>query len=191
MFRDQGQPSLSECQSLHVSRPSRLCAQAQSGDDMPFRKRACKEYTRWKYVPQLLMMVRGVPNLAKRDFRNLQTTLASLVRSAFASTHFDKYLTTTNSGPIESRVRHLLGSVIWAMMSPSGSTVASIENVNGFLAVYTPSDDLIRTDFEKKGVVPEVMLHIREEFVFLLGRNSLDKKNPRMVVCKVGNPWGT
>nr|GFD28752.1 hypothetical protein [Tanacetum cinerariifolium] len=41
------------------------------------------------------------------------------------------------------------------MMSPDGSIVASLENVNGFLAVYTPSDDLIRTDFKKKGVVPE------------------------------------
>nr|GFB00197.1 hypothetical protein [Tanacetum cinerariifolium] len=30
----------SKDQSLHVSRPSRLCAQAQSGNDMPFRKQA-------------------------------------------------------------------------------------------------------------------------------------------------------
>nr|GEX98169.1 hypothetical protein [Tanacetum cinerariifolium] len=66
------------------------------------------------------------------------------------------------------------------MMSPSGSIVASLENVNGFLAVYTPSDDLIRTDLEKKGVVPEVMLHILEEFVFLLGRRSLDNEIPCM-----------
>nr|GEZ24721.1 reverse transcriptase domain-containing protein [Tanacetum cinerariifolium] len=30
---------------LHVLRPSRLCAQAQSRDDMPFHKQACMEYT--------------------------------------------------------------------------------------------------------------------------------------------------
>nr|GEX70126.1 hypothetical protein [Tanacetum cinerariifolium] len=35
--------------SLHVSRPSRLCAQARSRDDMPFRKQACTEYTRWVF----------------------------------------------------------------------------------------------------------------------------------------------
>nr|GEY19976.1 reverse transcriptase domain-containing protein [Tanacetum cinerariifolium] len=32
----------------------------------------------------------GVSNLAKRFFKNLKTTRASLVGSAFASTHFDK-----------------------------------------------------------------------------------------------------
>nr|GEX28282.1 reverse transcriptase domain-containing protein [Tanacetum cinerariifolium] len=95
-----------------------------------------------------------------------------------------------DSGSIESGVKHLLGSVVWAMMSPGGSIVASLENVNGFLVVYTPSDDLIYTDFEKKGVVPEVMLHILEEFDFLLGRHSLDNKIPCMVVCKVDKPWG-
>nr|GFB65855.1 hypothetical protein [Tanacetum cinerariifolium] len=42
------------------------------------------------------MMARGVPNLAKRDLRNLQITRALLVGSAFASTHFDKYSTTTS-----------------------------------------------------------------------------------------------
>nr|GEW18729.1 hypothetical protein [Tanacetum cinerariifolium] len=85
---------LSEGQSLHASRLSRLCAQAQSVDDMPF-----------------------------------------------------------HSGPIVSGVKHLLGDVVRDMMSPGGSIVASLENVNGFPAVYTPSDDLIRTDFEQKGVV--------------------------------------
>nr|GEU43198.1 hypothetical protein [Tanacetum cinerariifolium] len=70
------------------------------------------------------------------------------------------------------------------MMSPSGSIVASLENVNGFLAVYTPSDDLIRIDFEQKGVIPEVMLHILEEFVFLLGRHSLNNE----ISCMEENP---
>nr|GEV55664.1 hypothetical protein [Tanacetum cinerariifolium] len=87
---------------------------------------------------------------------------------------------TEDSGPIESRVKHLLGSVVRAMMSPDASIVASLDNVNGFLAVYTPSDDLIRTDFEKKGVVPNLMLHILEEFVLLLGQHSLNNEIPRM-----------
>nr|GEW61508.1 hypothetical protein [Tanacetum cinerariifolium] len=51
------------------------------------------------------------------------------------------------------------------MMSPGGSIVVSLENINGFLAVNTPPDDLIRIDFEQEGVVPKVMLHIFEEFV--------------------------
>nr|GEX72025.1 hypothetical protein [Tanacetum cinerariifolium] len=34
-----------EDQSLHVLRPIRLCAQAQSGDDTPFHKQAFTEYT--------------------------------------------------------------------------------------------------------------------------------------------------
>nr|GEW09691.1 reverse transcriptase domain-containing protein [Tanacetum cinerariifolium] len=54
------------------------------------------------------------------------------------------------------------------------------ENVNGFLAMYTPSDDLISTDFKQKGVVPEIVLHILEEFIFLLGRHALDNEIPRM-----------
>nr|GEZ15860.1 hypothetical protein [Tanacetum cinerariifolium] len=32
-------------QNLHALRPSKLCARARSVDDMPFRTRACKEYT--------------------------------------------------------------------------------------------------------------------------------------------------
>nr|GEV84102.1 reverse transcriptase domain-containing protein [Tanacetum cinerariifolium] len=58
--------------------------------------------------------------------------------------------------------------------------VASLENVNGFLAVYTPFDDLINTDFKQKGVVPEIVLHIPKEFTFLLGRHALDNEIPRM-----------
>nr|GEY04278.1 reverse transcriptase domain-containing protein [Tanacetum cinerariifolium] len=45
------------------------------------------------------------------------------------------------------------------------------------------------SDFEKKGVVPEVMLHIFEEIVFLLRRHSLDNEIPHMKVCKVEKPW--
>ncbi|GKF08589.1 hypothetical protein Tco_0042813 [Tanacetum coccineum] len=41
--------SWSKGQSLHASRPNRLCARARSVDDMPFRIRACKDYTRWVF----------------------------------------------------------------------------------------------------------------------------------------------
>nr|GEZ92247.1 hypothetical protein [Tanacetum cinerariifolium] len=124
----------SEGQSFHASSPSRLCAQAQSVDDMPFHKRAYTEYTRWMFY----------------------------------------------RGPIESKVKHLFGYVVRAMMSPGGSIVASLENVNGFLAVNTPPDDLICIDFKQDGVVPKVMLHIFEEFVLLLGQHALNNEVPRM-----------
>nr|GFB14366.1 hypothetical protein [Tanacetum cinerariifolium] len=67
---------------------------------------------------------------------------------------------TVDCGPIEFGLKHLLGGVVRAMMSPGRSIVASLENVNSFLAVYTPSDDMIHIDFKRKGVVLEVMLHI-------------------------------
>nr|GEU61030.1 hypothetical protein [Tanacetum cinerariifolium] len=40
---------LSEGQSLHASRPSKLCARARSVDDMPYRTQASKEYIRWVF----------------------------------------------------------------------------------------------------------------------------------------------
>nr|GEX10963.1 hypothetical protein [Tanacetum cinerariifolium] len=158
MFGDHGQPSLSEGHSLHASRPSRLCAQAQSGDDMPFQVRSV-----------ITDDGRGGFQIWQRDFSRICKELE-------------------RRWPIESGVKHLLGSVVWAMMSLDGSIVASLENVNGFLAMYTPLDDLIFMDFEQKGVVPEVMLHILEEFVFLFGRHSIDNEIPHMIVCKVGKP---
>nr|GFB55284.1 hypothetical protein [Tanacetum cinerariifolium] len=72
-------------------------------------------------------------------------------------------------------------------MSPGGSVVASLENVNGFLAMNTPPDDLIRTDFEQEWVIPKVMLHILEEFALLFGQHSLNNEIPSMVVCKSAN----
>nr|GEY07580.1 hypothetical protein [Tanacetum cinerariifolium] len=87
---------------------------------------------------------------------------------------------TVDSRPIESEVKDLLGSVVCAMMSLGRSIVATLENGNGFLAMYTPSDNLIRTYFEQKGVVPKVMLHIFEEFVLLLGRHSFNNEVSRM-----------
>nr|GEZ84070.1 hypothetical protein [Tanacetum cinerariifolium] len=137
-------------------------------------------------------MPQNVKNLANMDgilrhfisLRNLSLTLTSVTR-------FDQVVgITVDCGPIEIRVKHPLGSVVQAMMSPSRSIVASLENVNGFLAVNTPPDDLIRTYFEQEWVVPKVMLHIREEFVLLLGRHSLNNEIPCMVVCKVSKPWG-
>nr|GEU87811.1 reverse transcriptase domain-containing protein [Tanacetum cinerariifolium] len=148
------------------------------------------EGTEDKCISRSLMMARGVPNLAKRDFKILQATRASLVGSAFDSTHFDKQFIllrnlsltltsvtrfdqvmgiTVDCEPIKSEVKHLFGGVVQAMMSSGGSIVASLENVNGFLTVNTPPDDLIRTYFKQKGVVPKVLLHIFEEFVLMLG----------------------
>nr|GFA02860.1 hypothetical protein [Tanacetum cinerariifolium] len=43
-----------------------------------------------KWVPRSLMIAFGVPNPEKRDFKNVTTTLASLVGSIFASTHFER-----------------------------------------------------------------------------------------------------
>ncbi|GJU36911.1 hypothetical protein Tco_1185265 [Tanacetum coccineum] len=86
------------------------------------------------------MMAQGAPNLAKRDLRNLQTTRASLVGSAFSSTHFDR--------PKESGIKDLFGGKICTIMSPDEPIVASFENVESFFVVHTLSDHLIRTDFE-------------------------------------------
>nr|GEZ19077.1 hypothetical protein [Tanacetum cinerariifolium] len=58
--------------------------------------------------------------------------------------------------------------------------VARLENINGFLAVNTPPDDLIRIDFEQERVVPKVMLYIFKEFVLLLGRHPFHNKVPLM-----------
>nr|GEX21280.1 hypothetical protein [Tanacetum cinerariifolium] len=58
--------------------------------------------------------------------------------------------------------------------------MAILENVNGFLAVNTPPDDLIRTDFEQEGVVAEGMLHIFKEFILLLGWHPFNNEIPRM-----------
>nr|GFB05867.1 hypothetical protein [Tanacetum cinerariifolium] len=181
----------SEGHSFHASRPSRLGAQAQSGDDMPFCKQDYMEYTRGVFCKLF-----GRPR--ERHLACLTTRHGSrpLSFQGFFLNHGlilppDHLFGGYTSGPIESEVKHLLGSVVRAMISLGGSIVASLENVNGFLAVYTPSDDLIRTEFEQKGVVSEVMLHIIEEFVLLLGRHSLNNEIPRMVVCKVNKPWGT
>nr|GEZ59838.1 hypothetical protein [Tanacetum cinerariifolium] len=116
------------------------------------------------------------PNV--KNFANLDGILRHFISSQNLSltltnvTSLDQVVgITVDSGPTEFEVKHLLGG---------GPIVASCENVNGFLVVYTPPDDLIRTDFEQKGVIPEVMLHILEEFVLLLGRHSLDNEIPRM-----------
>nr|GFA37665.1 hypothetical protein [Tanacetum cinerariifolium] len=95
---------------------------------------------------------------------------------------------TIDCGPTKTRVKHLFGDVVRAMVSPGRSIVASLKNVNDFLAVNTPPYDLIRTDFEQEWIVPKLMLHIFEEFVLLLGRHPFNNKVLRMVVCKMGKP---
>ncbi|GKA92739.1 ribonuclease H-like domain-containing protein [Tanacetum coccineum] len=62
------------------------------------------------------------------------------------------------------------------MMSPGGSIVAGHEDINGFLAVYTPSNHLIRTNSKQVGVIPKVMLNILKEFLLLLGRHPFHNK---------------
>nr|GEY63396.1 hypothetical protein [Tanacetum cinerariifolium] len=200
----------SKGQSLHASRPSGLCAQAQSADDMPFliaevrtaitndgtesskpSKERFQEFAnnssviggeRFRFNP-FQQVIDGHEHFI--TLRNNFLTLTSVTR-------FDQVVgITVDCGPIKSRVKQLFGSVVRVMMSLGGSIVATLENFNGFLAVNTPPDDLIRTDFEQERVVPKVMLHILEEFVLLLGRHSLNNEVPRMVVCEVGKPWGT
>nr|GEZ70049.1 hypothetical protein [Tanacetum cinerariifolium] len=83
-------------------------------------------------------------------------------------------------GPVETKVKHLFGGVVRATMSPDGSIMASLKNINGFLAVNTAPDDLIRTDFKQEEVVPKVMLYIFEEFVLVLERHLFHNKVPRM-----------
>ncbi|GJT21041.1 hypothetical protein Tco_0687495 [Tanacetum coccineum] len=53
--------------------------------------------------PPITDDARGAPNLARRDLRNLQTTRASLVGSAFASTHFDSCDIGNHGGTITRR----------------------------------------------------------------------------------------
>nr|GEX72357.1 hypothetical protein [Tanacetum cinerariifolium] len=70
------------------------------------------------------MIAQGVPNLAKRDLRNLQTMRASLVGSAFASTHFDKLVgILVDGGPKESSIKDLFSDEVSTMMSLRGSIV--------------------------------------------------------------------
>nr|GEV23152.1 hypothetical protein [Tanacetum cinerariifolium] len=85
---------------------------------------------------------------------------------------------TIDCGPIKTKVKHLFGDVVRAVMSLGGSIVASLKNINSFLAMSTPPDDLIRTDFKQERVVPKVMLHIFKEFFLLLGRHPFDNKVP-------------
>nr|GEW23881.1 reverse transcriptase domain-containing protein [Tanacetum cinerariifolium] len=57
-------------------------------------------------------------------------------RMGLSVTRFDQVMgITVDCGSIESGVKHLFGGVVRDMMSPGGSIVASLENVNGFLAI--------------------------------------------------------
>ena len=93
--------------------------------------------------------------------------------------------------PIEAGIEHFLCGEIGTMMSPRGSTMACLKNFNGFRTVNTPPDHLIRTDFEQVGVVSKIMLDIFKEFLLLLGRHPFPNEFPRMVIRKIGEPWGT
>nr|GEV88500.1 hypothetical protein [Tanacetum cinerariifolium] len=88
--------------------------------------------------------------------------------------------TMIDCGPLKSKAKHLIGGVVWAMMSPGGSIMASLKNINGLLAVNTLPNDLIHINFKQEGVVPKVMLYIFEEFVLLFGRHPFHNKVPCM-----------
>jgi hypothetical protein len=96
-----------------------------------------------------------------------------------------------NFRPVEARIEDFLCGEVGTMMSPRGSTRACHKNFSGFRAVNTPPDHLIRTNFEQIGVVPKVMPNIFEEFLLLLGRHPFPNEIPRMVIRKIGEPWGT
>ncbi|GJQ94379.1 hypothetical protein Tco_0005518 [Tanacetum coccineum] len=65
-------------------------------------------------------------------------------------------------------------------MSTGGSTMASYEDINSFLARNTPPDHLIRTYFEQIGVVPKVVFNILEKLVLLLGQHPFNNEIPRV-----------
>nr|GFB88761.1 reverse transcriptase domain-containing protein [Tanacetum cinerariifolium] len=76
------------------------------------------------------------------------------------------------------------------MMSPDGSFMTSFEDIKSFLAMYTPSNNLIRTYSKKVGIIPEVMCYVLKEFLLLLRRHPFGDKIPCMEICKVCKPWG-
>ncbi|GJY66918.1 hypothetical protein Tco_0469156 [Tanacetum coccineum] len=145
----------SQGQSLHASRPNRLCARARSVDDMPFRIRACMGCSRWVYCKRRERPHEiDAPHV--KDFANLD----GILRHFITLRNFSLTLTSVtlgdqvmgifvNSGPKETGIKDLFGSEICTMMSPGGSIVASFEDVESFFAVYTPPDHLIRTTFEQ------------------------------------------
>nr|GEX44404.1 hypothetical protein [Tanacetum cinerariifolium] len=184
--------NVSEVHNCNASRPSKLCAEARSHEEFQL---GCRWWGALSLQPPRqpheinALNVKNLPNLdgILRHLvllRNLSLTLTSITR-------FDQVVgITVDCGPVKIRVKHLFGGVVRAVMSPDGSIVARLKNINGFLAVNTPLNDLINTNFEQERVIPKVMLHIFEEFVLLLGRHSRNNEVPRMVVCKVGKPWG-
>nr|GEX02427.1 reverse transcriptase domain-containing protein [Tanacetum cinerariifolium] len=76
------------------------------------------------------------------------------------------------------------------MMALGGSFVTSFEDIKSFLAMHTPSNDLIRTYSKKVGIVLEVMFYVLKEFLLLMRRHPFDNKIPCMEICKVCKPWG-
>ncbi|GJY35847.1 hypothetical protein Tco_0421225 [Tanacetum coccineum] len=54
---------------------------------------------------------------------------------------------SVNSRPIKSGIKGFLSGVVGTMMSPGGSIMASREDINGFLALNTSSNHLIRTEY--------------------------------------------
>nr|GEY57617.1 zinc finger, CCHC-type [Tanacetum cinerariifolium] len=54
-------------------------------------------------------------------------------------------------GPVETRVENFLGGIVRAMMSSGGTMVASFKNIQTFLPVHTPLDNLININPKEIG----------------------------------------
>ncbi|GJX93079.1 hypothetical protein Tco_0347665 [Tanacetum coccineum] len=68
-----------------------------------------------------------------------------------------------NCGPKESGIEDFSCCVVSTVMSTGGTIMASHEDVMGFFAKNTTSNNLIRTDFKQKGIFPEIMLHFQRD----------------------------
>nr|GEV43941.1 hypothetical protein [Tanacetum cinerariifolium] len=71
-----------------------------------------------------------------------------------------------NGWPKETDIKYFLGCEVGTMMAPGGSFMTSFEDIISFLAMPTPSNDLIRTNLKKVGIVPEVMFNVENHFTF-------------------------
>nr|GEY93916.1 integrase, catalytic region, zinc finger, CCHC-type, peptidase aspartic, catalytic [Tanacetum cinerariifolium] len=115
-----------------------------------------EESSYWQY--NFPLPVEGVPTAKRMEIPLLKSLHCYDEETASQRelARFDQVVgVTVDCGPIASGVKHLFGGVVRAMVSPSGSIMASLKNVNGFMAVNTPPDDLIRTDYEQEEVVPK------------------------------------
>nr|GEY44842.1 ribonuclease H-like domain-containing protein [Tanacetum cinerariifolium] len=91
--------------------------------------------------------------------------------------------------PKETGIKYFLSGEIGTMMASGGSFMTSFEDINSFLAMHTPANDLICINPKQIRVIPKVMFNIFEEFLLLLECQPFLDKIPRMEICYVGKPW--